>query len=89
MNEFLKMDIFFVIATAAVAVGTCAVALVTWRFLRILKHIEHVSEQVALESDDIRADLALVRADISRGKGRLKSLFSFFGTRVRKASKRT
>ena len=89
MNEFIKMDVFFVIATAAVVVGACAVALVTWRFLRILKHIEHVSEQVSLESDSIRADLALVRDDIRRGKGRLKSLFHFFGTRVRRASKKT
>ncbi len=86
MSEFLKMDIFFFVATLAVVLFALLGALVLWRFSRILKHIEHISEQVALESDSIRTDLAEVRSDIKRGKGRLKSFFNFFGTRVKRAS---
>ncbi|MFA6414866.1 MAG: hypothetical protein WC217_01925 [Candidatus Paceibacterota bacterium] len=88
MNEILKMDVFFFVTTIAVVLcgSLCVYAL--WQVSRVLAHIEHISGQVSLESDSIRADLAGVRADIRRGKGRLKSLFDFFGTRVKRASKK-
>jgi len=87
MNEFLKMDIFFIVTTLVVVVlGVCAIY-VTWRFQRILKNIEHISEQVAKESDTIRADLAEMRDDVRRGKGRLRSLFGFLRKEKRRAEK--
>jgi hypothetical protein len=79
VDEFLKMDIFFVVATAAVVVLVFYSACVMWRLQRILKNIEHISEQVAGESDDIRHALAEMRGDIRRGRGRLMSLFDFLG----------
>lgn len=88
MNEFLKMDIFFFVTTGAVILGTSFAAVLFWRFARILKNIEHISAQAALESDAIRSDLALMRGDIQRGKRRLKSFLDFFGIRVKGAPKR-
>jgi len=73
----------------AVVLFASVAALVLWRLSRVLKHIEHISEQVALESDSVRADLATVRADVLRGKGRLKSLFNFFSKTAKRASKKT
>ncbi len=89
MNEFLEMNIFFFVATLAVVLFTFLGTFVLWRFARVLKNIEHISAQVALESDSIRLDLAEVRADIRRGKGRLKSVFGFFDRIARRASKDT
>lgn len=84
------MDIFFFVTTVVVlAVGIFS-AYVLWRIGRVLKYVEHISEQAALESDSIRQDLAEMRGDIRQGKGRLKSLFSFFnkvGKRPPKAPK--
>ena len=77
MNDFLKMDIFFFVTTVVVLVLGVVSAYVLWRLGRVMKHIEHISEQAALESDSIRADLAEMRSDIRKGKGRLKSFFSF------------
>jgi len=78
MNEFLKMDMFFFVTTVVVIVLGVFSVCVLWRLERVLKNIEHISEQVALESDTIREDLAEMRSDMKRGKGRLKSLFNFF-----------
>ncbi|MHB1769916.1 MAG: hypothetical protein ACYCPH_02435 [Minisyncoccota bacterium] len=89
MNEFLKMDIFFFVTTLAVVLLTLFGTFVLWRFARVLKNIEHISAQVALESDAIRLDLAEVRADIRHGKGRLKSVFGFFDKVSKRASKDT
>ena len=89
MNEFLKMDIFFVVTTIVVILIGALTAYILWRLQRILKNIEHISEQVANESDIIRQDLADLRSNIKSGKGRLRSLFGFlgkFGTRASKNS---
>lgn len=87
MNEFLKMDIFFFVTTVAVVFLSLFVAVVLWRFTRILKNIEHISEQVSLESETIRTDLAGVRSDIRHGKGRVKSFFGFLTKTAKRASK--
>ena len=89
MNEFLKMDIFFFVTTLAVVAVAVLGAVILWRLARILKNIEHLSEQAALESDSIRADLAEMRGDVRRGKGRLTSLVSFFKKTAKRASKDT
>lgn len=89
MDEFLKMDIFFFVTTIAVIVIAVFVAFVLWRLQRVLKNAEHISEQVALESDSVRQDIAAMRDDIRKGKGRIKSLFDFsgkLGKRVHKKS---
>lgn len=78
MNEFLKMDIFFFVTTVVTIVLGVFSAYVLWRLGRVLENIEHISEQVARESDTIREDLAEMRSDIKRGKGRVRSLFKFF-----------
>ncbi len=75
------MDIFFFVTTVVVIVLGIFSVYVLWRLQRVLKNIEHISEQAALESDTIREDLAEVRRDIRRGKGRLKSLFGFLKKR--------
>ncbi len=88
MDEFLKMDIFFFVATLAVVVLAFFTAFVLWRLERVLKNVEYISKQVAGESDNIRHDLAELREDIRSGKGRLKSLFGFlgkFGKRTKKS----
>ncbi len=87
MNEFLKMDIFFFVTTCAVVLLTGTALFISWRIAQVLKHLEHISEQVSLESDTLRADLAEVRSDIRKGKGRFKSVFSFFSKTAKRASK--
>jgi hypothetical protein len=77
MNEFFKMDIFFFVATLGVVVLTFFAAYALWRIGRILKHVEYISKQVAIESDNVRQDIAEMRSSIRQGKGRLKSLFGF------------
>lgn len=87
MNDFLKMDVFFFITTVALVLLTSFGAVVLWRLANILKNVEHIFEQIALETDGIRSDLADMRTDIQKGKGRLKSLFGFFGAAAKRMVK--
>ena len=77
MDAFLKMDIFFFVTTLAVVVLAALATVMLIRLNRILKNAEYVSEQIAAESDAVRLDLAEMRGDIRRGKGRIKSLLGF------------
>jgi hypothetical protein len=86
MNEFLKMDIFFFVATLAVVVLAGATVFILWKVGRVLKHIEHISAQVSAETDVMRGDLTEMRNEIKKGKGRIKSLVGFF-TKTAKRSK--
>ena len=87
MNEFLKMDLFFFITTLAVVLLAAFGAIVLWRLSRVLKNIEYISEQVARETDAVRQDFAEVRADIRRGKGRMKSVLDFLRKREKRVPK--
>ena len=79
MDQFLKMDVFFFVTTLAVVVLGAITAFVLVRFYRILGHLEHISEQAALESDRIREDIAELRADVHAGEHKIGSLLSFIG----------
>ncbi len=77
MNEFLKMDIFFAITTIAVIVVAGISVFVLWKLARVLRNVEHISEQVSAETDAVRDDLVHMRGEVKRGKGRVAALLGF------------
>lgn len=84
MNEFLKMDIFFFIATAETLILTALIGLVIWRLLRILKHIERIAEIAGAEAAHLQGDAAYLRG---RMLGALDAIFSFIPRRRKKREK--
>lgn len=78
MEDILKMDIFFFVTTLVVLVLGVLAGMVLYRLWKILKNVEHISGQVAQESEIIRQDIASLRSDIKEGKGKLMSTLSFF-----------
>lgn len=88
MNEFLKMDVFFVVSTVAVLVVTILLGTVLFFVIRILRNVEHVSERVAEESDNIKADLSELRENVRREGASLKHFASFFSGIVKRNSRK-
>ncbi len=66
MNDFVKMDVFFVVATLAVVVVACMLGVVLFYIIRILRNVDHVSQIVSDEGDMVRGDLAQMREAIKR-----------------------
>lgn len=79
MDDFLKMDIFFVVTTVSVAILTVLLAVVLIRVLRILKNIEDISVMVEEEGQKLREDIAQVRTRVREEGLRVKHLFDFLG----------
>jgi hypothetical protein len=89
MDAFLKMDIFFVVTTVAVAVMTVLLTAVLIRVLRILKNIEEISLMVEEEGEKFREDLAQVRAKVKEEGLRVTHMFDFLGlAKPRKRAKK-
>ena len=84
MNEFLKMDIFFVVATGSVVVVSIFLVILLIRVLRILKNIEHISELVEEEGEKIRKDIARVRDSVTEEGVRVKHILHFLGMGTKK-----
>jgi len=82
MDDFLKMDIVFLVTTAAVFLGgvLCAVAFVY--IIKILKSIDHVAHNVSEESDEVRGDFLVLRKRIREEGVKLKHFSEFFTSLV-------
>jgi len=84
MDEFLKMDIFFFIASIELVILGALFGFVLWKFLRILNHVEHIAEVAGREADNLREDAAYLRGKLL---GVLDVLFSFVPRRRERKEK--
>ncbi|CAN5738557.1 hypothetical protein BH11PAT2_BH11PAT2_00280 [soil metagenome] len=85
MNEFLKMDVFFVVTTIAVVIVGVLVCVVLFYLAQFLKTANRIATEVEEETGAIRADLDEMRSGIKRGL-RFVPLFSFFGKTAKRLS---
>ncbi|OGG55996.1 hypothetical protein A2680_00470 [Candidatus Kaiserbacteria bacterium RIFCSPHIGHO2_01_FULL_55_37] len=82
MNDFLKMDIFFIVTTLAVIMLGIVVTLILFRVWRILGHIEEISRDISEESALLRNDVAQMRARIKSEGFKFSQVLSLFGSRI-------
>ena len=78
MDDFLKMDVFFVVTAVAVFfLGALGVIALVYT-IKILKSIDHVAHNVSEESDSMRGDLAVLRKRVRDEGMRWKHVTEFF-----------
>ena len=77
MNDFLKMDVFFVVSTIAVVVVAALLALALIRIIRILRRVEQISDTVSEEAVLVRADVAELRQNVKQEGFKLKHMTRF------------
>ena len=81
MDDFFKMDVFFVATTGVVIALGVLLIVALFYVIRILKSFDEVMKNVTLESNDIRDDIRILRA---RSAGTRRS-----SSRIRRTSGRT
>ena len=77
MDEFLKMDVFFVVATIGIVVVAGLVAAVLVYALRLVRTLERIAEDVEEEAKALRADLQEARSAAKREGKEFKKLADF------------
>jgi len=71
MNDFLKMDVFFVVSTIAVVVVALLLSYAIYKAIRILRKVEEISDSVSQETALIRGDIEEARLAARREGYRL------------------
>lgn len=74
MNDFLKMDVFFVVSTAAVVIVATLLSIAIFYAIRILRAADRLSQTVEAEAALVRDDLRDLRAGIRREGFRWKHI---------------
>jgi len=82
MNDFLKMDIFFIITTLVVIMLGVVVTFILFRVWRILGHVEEISRELRDESALLRNDVAEMRARIKSEGFKFAHIISLFSSRI-------
>ncbi|OGG59344.1 hypothetical protein A3C89_02455 [Candidatus Kaiserbacteria bacterium RIFCSPHIGHO2_02_FULL_50_50] len=86
MSETLQANIFFLITSIAVGVGTLFVCAILYYVVRIVRRIDNITRRIDERSEEIASDMARARAYVVQGK-----LLRAFGTmlgRIFRASPR-
>lgn len=86
MNDFAKMDVFFVVTTLAVLLVCALIAVALIRVLRILKNVEKVSDIVSEESVRLRSDIQDLRSTVKVEGFKWKSIAKFIRLQVEKVT---
>ena len=80
MSEFLKMDVFFVIATIGFVVMAVLIICALWYIVQILRTISRVADSVEEEATALKEDFREARESIKRqGIGLLSGVATLFG----------
>jgi hypothetical protein len=78
MNDFLKMDIFFLTTTVVVLLLGVFLIVALYYLIKILKSIDHVAQNVSAESDNVRGDISVLRGKIRDEGMKVKHFMEFF-----------
>ena len=90
MSDFLKMDIFFVVATIATVLIAALIIVLLIHVVRLLQTLNRISEEVEEEAKAIREDIQDARGrvrDFSFGES-FGQVFSLLGKTVKRTASR-
>ena len=80
MTEFLKMNIFFFVATASLIVFVIMLCGALWYVIKILRSISHVVDTIDEQTQAIATDIDVARKTIKRtGASLLSKFFAVIG----------
>ncbi len=83
MSEFLKMDIFFFVATIGTIVLTTLLSIALFYCIRVVKGMERILGEIEDETKAIRADLGSVRDAARREGEKLSGMLQAFEAMLR------
>lgn len=90
MDEFLKMDIFFVVTSTVVVLLGVASLVALYYIIKILRSVSNVAKNASEESDSVRGDIEILRGKLKEEGVKVKHFADFVGSvagrsRARKA----
>ena len=79
MDEFFKMDMFFLVTTVVVFLAGILGLVVLVYVIKILRSVDNVAKNVSEESNNMRGDIAVLRTKIRDEGMKWKHISEFIG----------
>jgi len=84
MNEFLKMDIFFVITSViAIIVAVLAIILLVY-MIKFVRNLKYISDKARVEADNLSEDIQTLREKVRDEGFKFKHALSFFSSFIKR-----
>jgi hypothetical protein len=85
MDEFLKMDVFFVVATVAVVIIAAVLIVALVYLVRLVRTLNRIGEEVEKEAVEFRKDIHDAREKVRSFRfAKMLTLFGLGATRRRR-----
>lgn len=78
MDNFVKMDVFFFVATVAVVILALLLAVLIIYIIKISRDVKYISHKAKSEADLIAQDLSDLRENVKNKGAKFKYFWSFF-----------
>jgi len=88
MNDFYKMDVFFVIASVAAIILTIVVTVAVVYGIKILRDVRYIISKAKEQTDSLAEDLTELRANVREEGAKLKHLGSFISSIYKRSKKK-
>lgn len=88
MDQFYKMDVFFVVTTIAVVIVAVLICIALFYIVRLLSTFNRIANEVEEETQELRGDLDDLRIKAKKEGLRLGHLVSFFGKGTKRIASR-
>jgi uncharacterized membrane protein len=84
MNEFFKMDIFFIIASVMAIILTVLIVILLIYLIRFVRNLKYISDKARAEIDRVSLALSNLRENIHKGGVKAKHAISFIKSVIKK-----
>ena len=86
MNEFVKMDVFFIIASTAAILLTVLLVILLIYLIRLIRDAKFIVNKAKVEAELLSEDIRDLRQNVKNGF-KIKHLLSFFGSIAKRNKK--
>lgn len=87
MNEFLKMDIFFFIASIGAGILTIILAITLIYLIVLIRDLKYISNKAKTEADNLSQDIENLRQSVKKRGLQLIHAVNFFSTIIKRIKK--
>lgn len=84
MEQIAKSEIFFMVTTVAVVVGTIMASVAAYYVIKILRNLKAITGKAKTQTDLLAGDIDELRSSIKREGVKLKYLAKFFDSLKKK-----
>lgn len=87
MSEFIKMDVFFFIASIGTSILTILLVIALIRLIALIRDLKYISNKAKTEANNLSEDIENLRQNVKKKGVELKHVVNFLSTIIKRIRK--